>query len=345
MQDYKFTVTGYAGHEDEALRVRNANRPFSRTPETAAWHYRSLAGAPEPKVFWVRDTADQAVGMASVVYRPYWVDGKQEYFGVLGDISLASELRGKGIGKQLMLFISHYLDTAVPACRGFVMPNAAGQKTAASGGWQTEGQLVLYVMPINLLAKAGKMAGKLSAQPGKRDIFTAILRRFLSIYAPKGYSLSFNDTPDERFDRFWEAYPKTGLVLEDRSAAMLKWRYRDQPDSHFIIATLSYQDEFAGYAVMRLSGDRQTCEICDLLVARPHSVECLLAALIIQCIQLYPVIEARIVLADSHPYRAHLWKLGFVRRAAPGVYQSYGPGGRTIDRKFAWMITAGDKDA
>jgi len=345
MQNYKFTVTGYAGYEEEALRIRNANRPFSRTPQAAAWHYKSLAGAPEPKVFWVRDMANQAVGMASVVYRPYWVDGRQEYFGVLGDISLASDMRGKGIGKQLMLFIDQHLDTAVPAYRGFVMANTAGQKTAASGGWRTEGQLVLHVMPINLLAKAGKMIGKLRAQPVKRGIFTAILKRLLNFYIPKGYSIRLNDTLDENFDGLWEAYPKTGLIFEDRSAASLKWRYLDQPGHDFIIATLHYQNKLAGYAVIKMTDDRRTCEICDLLVAKPHSVECLLAALIIQCIQQYPVIEARIILGDSHPYRKHFWKLGFIRRAIPGAYQSYGPDGRTIDRNLVWMITAGDKDA
>ena len=345
MQDYKFTVTDYSGHEEEALRIRNANRPFARSSEFAAWHYRSLAGAPESKVFWVRDATDQAVGMASVVYRPYWVDGRKEYFAILGDISLASELRGKGIGKQLVLFINQCLDKVIPVCLGFVMPNTAGEKTAASAGWRTEGQLVLHVMPINLLAKACKMARQLNAPAVKRGIFTAILRQYLSFYVPKGYSVKFNDTLDKDFDGLWEAYPKKGLVLEDRSAASLKWRYLDQPGHDFLIATIRYQDGLAGYAIIKMTDGQQTCEICDLLVAKSHSVECLLAALIIQYIQLYPVIEARIVLGDRHPYRKHLWKLGFVRRATCGSYQSYGPGGRTIDRNLAWMITAGDKDA
>ena len=345
MQDYKFTVTGYSGHEEEALRIRNANRPFARTPEFAAWHYRSLSGAPEPKVFWVRDTADQAVGMISAVYRPCWIDGKQEYFAVMGDLSLASELRGKGIGRQLILFINQYLDQAVPACLGFVMPNVAGEKTVESAGWQGGGRLLLYVMPINLLAKACKMARQLNAPAVKRGIFTAILRQYLSFYVPKGYSVKFNDTLDKDFDGLWEAYSKKGLVLEDRSAASLKWRYLDQPGHDFIIATLHYQNKLVGYAVIKMSDDRRTCEICDLLVAKPHSVECLLAALIIQCIQLYPVIEARIVIGDRHPYFKHLWKLGFVRRATCGSYQSYWPGGRTVNKNFAWMITAGDKDA
>jgi len=345
MQNYKFTVTGYPGHEEEALRIRNANRPFARTAEFAAWHYRSLAGAPEPKVFWVRDATDQAVGMASVVYRPYWVDGRKEYFAVLGDISLASELRGKGIGKQLILFINQYLDQAVPACLGFVMPNAAGEKTVASAGWKSEGRLVLYVMPINLLRKARKMAGQLSARTIKQGAFAAIVRRFLNIYVPKGYSIKFSDTLDDEFGRFWQAYPKAGVVLEDRSAASLEWRYLDKPSHDFLIATIRHHDGLAGYAIIRMTDGQQTCEICDLLVASPHNVECLLAAIIIQCIQLYPVIEARIVLGDRHPYRKHLWKLGFLRRGTCGRYQSYRPDSVTIDPNFSWMVTAGDKDA
>jgi len=343
MQDYKFTTTGYIGYEQDVLRIRNANRDIPKTLEESAWRYQSLVGAPEPKVFWVHDAAGRAVGMASVIYRLYWVDSKPEYFGILGDISLTSELRGRGLGKELILFVNRYLDTSVPARLGFIIPNLAAEKTVASVGWKAEGRHILYVMPVSLWAKIRKMTG-LPPAKAKHSFFADILKRFLSSYVPNGYSLQSIDKLDKEFDRFWELYPKSGLALEDRSAASLKWRYLDYPERNFTIMALRYQDEFAGYAVVKFSDDQRTCEIYDLLIAKPHRVECLIAALVIQCMQLAFIIEVRIILSDKHPYRAHLGRLGFLRRASLGAYQLYGSCGMTINRDLAWMITAGDKD-
>src|SRR5438445_1861291 len=90
---YRLAVTGYAGFEGEIQRLRNANRPLARTATYLNWRYAGSAGAPDPKIFWISDGTERFLGMAALIFRPFWVNGELQHVAVLGDISLDAGLR------------------------------------------------------------------------------------------------------------------------------------------------------------------------------------------------------------------------------------------------------------
>jgi hypothetical protein len=119
----QFNVTGYSGHEDEILQVLNANRPVAMTRRWLDWRYSHQPDVPAPRVFWIRYGDQPAAGMASVIFRRYWVNGHPRDLAVLGDISLSKKLRGRGLGRELMEFIGRHLIDG-PQHAAFVIPTS-----------------------------------------------------------------------------------------------------------------------------------------------------------------------------------------------------------------------------
>src|ERR1041385_5662786 len=100
--DLSLVLTGYAGHEEQVLRVRNANRSTEQTRGYMDWRYRQLPNMPPPCVAWLVSASGEAVGMAAAIFRAFWVNGVASHLAVVGDISLDERLRGKGFGQQLL---------------------------------------------------------------------------------------------------------------------------------------------------------------------------------------------------------------------------------------------------
>ena len=152
----QFSVTGYAGFEEEILSLRNANRAVPKTRQYLDWRYTQLPGTPAPRVFWIRSRDRSAVGMASLIFRRYWVNGEPRDVAVLGDISLEESLRRKGLGRQLIEFVGRYLDQFSPHHSAFVVPTRAAQRCLSAAGWTTAGRLVPHVFlldPTDALAR------------------------------------------------------------------------------------------------------------------------------------------------------------------------------------------------
>jgi hypothetical protein len=82
-------VSGFAGMEQEILRLRNTNRENSETAAYLKWRYQSAAGAPAPCVYWLLTGEGERIGMAAAIFRPYLVEGQLTQVAVIGDISLA----------------------------------------------------------------------------------------------------------------------------------------------------------------------------------------------------------------------------------------------------------------
>src|SRR2546430_5984453 len=118
--EFSCEVTGFHGYEQQILGLRNANRDEPETLEYLAWRYRRSADSPEPQVFWLLSPDRQRVGMASVVFRPYWSNNTRVQTAVVGDISLDTRWRGRGLGQVLLRFMTEYLDVHFPRQPAFV---------------------------------------------------------------------------------------------------------------------------------------------------------------------------------------------------------------------------------
>src|SRR4051794_28822660 len=91
--EYRVAFTSYDGEEDHVLRLRNLTRETIQDRSYLDWRYRSPPGQPKPIIAWVLDARGGRVGMAGLIFRPYWIDGALAAVAVLGDIALNEDLR------------------------------------------------------------------------------------------------------------------------------------------------------------------------------------------------------------------------------------------------------------
>ena len=342
--DYQFAVTGYAGFESEILRLRNANRSLAQTAEYLEWRYAGSNGAPEAKVYWINDRAGRSTGMAALIFRPFWVNAKLQHVAVLGDISLDSELRGRGLGRSLLKFMAEDLDRDHADCLAFVIPNEAAQQSLTSVGWTTGGRLIPHVFLLNPEEKLRRVLGSSWLARGIAGPAARLMAGVARLRRKEGCSLHVAGGPDDSFDSLWQRLAKQYLVLSDRSLQALHWRYVDHPGCTFEFARLDRHGQPAGYLVYQVSQASRECFIYDLILLEQGDLGCMLALFITQLADQGGVDIVRLLLNDGHPYGRQLWKLGFVARDPSGVFQLYGRSARNGLGGSRWFLTLGDKD-
>jgi GNAT superfamily N-acetyltransferase len=341
---YRFTITGYSGFEDEILRLRNANRSVAQTAAYLNWRYADSPGAPEPKIIWARDVAGRSRGMAALIFRPFWLNGDLQHIAVVGDISLDSELRGKGLGRCLLKFMTDYLDQSHPERLAMVIPNKAAERSLTPIGWTTGGRLVPYVFVLNPEAKLPGILKSSHLAVGVARVVSKAMANLHRRHLRPGYSLSVVDTLDDSFDAFWHRYPKARLVLSDRGVETLSWRYVNHPQHKFSFAKLEHDGRFVGYLVYERSSITPMCLVYDLILSEPSDLPCLLALFVKHCSDRGSIDTIRLLLGGEHPYRKQLWKLGFIAREDAGIFQLHGPKARARLTESKWFLTNGDKD-
>lgn len=341
---YVFSISGFSGFEAEVLRLRNANRPVAQSPEYLDWRYSGAKRTREPKVFWIRDRNGRAVGMASLIFRHFWMGDALREIAVLGDISLDADLRGGGLGRSLLKFMSDELQRNDPDCLAFVMPNRAAQKVLASIGWSTVEKLIPYVFVLNPELKLRRLLrspwlAKTIARPmGRLMTGAAGLRR------KRGYSLDVNGELDGSFETLWRKLDKADIVLSDRGVGALTWRYARHPHCAFRFGKLDRHGNLAGYLVYELAQTTRECTIYDLILLERKDLGCMLALLAEHMAGQGDIDSIRLLFNERHPYRTELWKLGYLAREEAGVFQLLKPETQAVSGASTWFLTYGDKD-
>ena len=344
MKHYNFFATSYAGFEDEVLRVRNTNRSIAQTHKYLEWRYAKSIDLPEPLVFWIRATSGEAVGMASMIFRRYWMNNNPIYLGVIGDISLNADLRGKGLGKQLLEYIKQYLVINMPDMAAFVIPNEAARRSLMSAGWEFGGKFVPYVLPFRPAEKLLLAFGNGYLANHVAELIKSLISLLARLHIRKGYTMQLVDKLDDSFGALWNAISKDNLILSDRGCEALTWRYVKHPNDKFGIAKLHKKGELVGYLIFTSSELDRTFYIYDLIVKDRKDLLRMLALFVIQLIQYSGFNAIRLVLNDKHPYCGNLWKLGFIRRKDQGTFYIYWPNGFAHTLTSTWALTFGDKD-
>jgi GNAT superfamily N-acetyltransferase len=344
MGDYRFTVTGYAGFQGQILQLRNTNRPAAQTRAYLDWRYAGSSGAPDPKVFWINEGSGRRVGMAALIFRPFWINGELQHVAVLGDISLDAAVRGKGLGRALLKFVTEHLDSDHVDCLAFVIPNEVARQALTSVAWTTAGSLVPYAFALNPEEKLLRFLKSSQLANAAARLVSTLMKGIIRRHRKAGYALSIVDEPDDSFDAFWKRYPKANAILSDRGTDTLRWRYRDHPDHGFKFAKLIHDDQFAGYLVYKLSETIRACTIYDLILSERSDLGCLLALFVGRCADQGGIDTIRLLLGGEHPYRKQLWKLGFIPRKDAGVFQLHGVKAQARLMESKWFLTYGDKD-
>jgi|WetSurMetagenome_2_1015567.scaffolds.fasta_scaffold00064_37 hypothetical protein len=344
MDNYTFHVTGFIGFEDEILRIRNANRSVVQTRNYLDWRYAKISGGPDPVVFWVRSSAGKNVGMASMIYRPYLMDNKPLYLGVIGDISLDSSLRGKGLGRQLLMYVKNHLDRNLPDTTAFVIPTEAAYKSLIAARWEFGGKLVPYLL---ILDPADKLTGLLKSRLLAKLATAPLTCLFLlsaKLHIKKGQEIQIAGKPDSSFEVFWESVPKDNMILSDRSSGFLTWRYVNHPHEKFSVARLLNAGSLAGYLIFSSSKADGTIHIYDLIVGDQGDLLSMLSLFLTHVVRRGGYSSVRLPLGDKHPYCRNLWRIGFIQREAQASFLVHWPKGFAKSRPLKWSISLGDKD-
>jgi GNAT superfamily N-acetyltransferase len=340
--EFSCEVTGFHGYEQEILRLRNANRDNPETLEYLYWRYQRSPDSPEPQVFWLLTPDHQRVGMASVVFRPYWSNKTRVHVAVVGDISLETRWRRRGLGQVLLRFMTEYLDAHFPQQPGFVIPTEVARRTLASVGWVTPGALIphVYVLDFTRYVRALVGSGWLAAHAAVQ--IRRLARGVARACAPRDGTLHFRDALDASLCEFACRLPPSEGAVHDMGPEALKWRYVKHPNTRFTFATFNRSGEVFGFLVFEESSLEQTCSIYDLAARTGRDIRAMLALFILRGLSTPGLSTVRVLLDDRHPYRACLRRLGFFARPPDAVFQVRSPRGGV--ERLAWRVTQGDKD-
>lgn len=342
-ETFTFTTSTYQGYEEEVLRQLNANRAEQFTRTYLDWRYLSESPNISPVIFWVLSNTGEYIGMSALIFRYYYANNQKFSFAICGDISLNSEYRGKGIAKNLFRFMNSNIEkNKYPFT--FVIPTYPAQKSMYSTGWKVEESLVPHVFLLDITDKINKSVkirwlANLLAFPYKY-----LIRLKICFVNTNGFYSELVDNFDVSFDEFWERFNKENIIIRDKSASTLCWRYKNHPQIEFSICKIMKQDKFIGFIVYTFSKLNNVCSIYEFIVQKKEYVKQAMNVFIKKIIQRENPASIRIVLNENHRYSSILKNIGFIKRGQDGVFQTYIPSGSDIKRPINWFITKGDKD-
>jgi GNAT superfamily N-acetyltransferase len=339
MSDVACEVTPFAGSEEQILRLRNANREFPETLAYLLWRYARAPDCPEPSVYWLR-TQDQRIGMASIIFRPYLLDGRRAPVGVVGDISLESGWRGRGLGRALLKFMTSDFERRYPDHAALVIPTESARRSLQGCGWHAAGRLIPTVCALD---PATFLRARLHSAALAR-VFAAPVRLagrcWVARFLPAGATLHFTTSLKELPGPIPVQTPERGVAVRELSRDALEWRYAQHPHSRFTFASLQQAGSVRSLLVYEEADDY--CVIYDVLAPGAQELQGLLAAFVSQFLQRRDRLTLRIALDQDHPARAILGRLGFFARPDDAVFQVHSATGAA--EGLRWRLSQGDKD-
>jgi GNAT superfamily N-acetyltransferase len=335
-------VTGFPGHEDEILRLRNSNREHPETLDYLRWRYEQAAGAPAPCVYWLKAADGQVIGMAAAVFRPYLIDGRAAHVAVIGDISLDDRYRRMGLGQQLLRAMTEHLDQLDPQGYGLVIPTDSARRSLGKVGWVQGGELgsLVYLLDAEPYVRRFLPVKPLSALVARamRGCTDMLARR----HTRTGGVLRLNPQPDAQTYAFLAKLPHGSGVQRHFPPGSLEWRYVRHPHSRFTFASYHRDGAVRGLLVFEDTSLEGTCSIYDLFALEDADLRAMLARFILRSSAVPGIATLRVALDDAHPARESLRRVGFITRPAEAVFQVHSRDGGA--QRARWRITQGDKD-
>lgn len=335
-------VSGFTGREQDILRLRNANRESPETLAYLRWRYECAEDAPPPCIFWLLTPQGEAVGMAAAIFRPYWLNGARVHIAVIGDISLDSQWRGRGLGQRLLRFMTAYLDEHFPQHPALVIPTESARRALARVGWIAAGELaplVLVLEPAHYLRRIGR-SSILAAALGRP--LRACLRAWVGRHVTGQGTLQISGTLEPSPQARWLRAAPAGAAERVASQELLAWRYLRHPHTRFRFATLRRAGAETGLLVFEDSRLTDTCTIYDLFYATDADLLELLSQFVRRCLSTPGLAAVRVLLDARHPARAQLRRVGLITRPSEAVFQVHSA--NAAPPPVTWHLSQGDKD-
>lgn len=337
----RIVTTPYNGYENDLLEMRNRNRTSFKGREYMDWRYKQLEGNRAARLFWIELYNGIKIGVAGVVFRKYYVRGKLEEVGVLGDIALETEYRGKGLGKKLFDTINrsfHEDDSTI----GFVIPNEMAKRPLKATGWETVDRLVPYVMNIEPMDKFVMSFGNKTAIVIGKIIRKSLLL-LLRLQVDKEMEFISVTLNHSTLINLWERLSENKLVMRDRRMESLLWRYKEHPKGGFIFLECRKGKQSVALLVIRLNPNKETCIIYDF-IGKLKGMHKVLRALALWLYREKGVNKLRFVVNEKRFFFKGLQRFGFIKRPALNDVLLYNGPGFQKEKDLHWYVTSGDKD-
>jgi len=345
----QFSTSSYLKCKEDILSFRNANRETRRDEVYFDWRYLGRPIKLEPIIVWAHNRKGKAVGALSLIPHSYSVYDREYPIGLLGDISVAKEWRGKGVAKGMYRFLSGLNE--VKRLKGcIVIPNEEAARSLEKSGWFYITHIERYVKIMNIEPKIGRWIKTWWIRRVISCPINVLLRAFpLSIQFRKAtrYHGVILEKLDERFDTLWNSMNKGNVIIGLRNKAYLTWRYLNHPNVRYKIFIL--EDTYGalfGYLIFHQ--EEKIIHIDDLLCRQGSKYPVYLLVHFFKYIRAYRDINTITLHISNNdfckiPYR----RLGFMRR--PDYQKVMALFNRNnedifLRNKTKWYLTAGDKD-
>lgn len=336
----RYTVEPYARCREVVAQLRNATRSMVRDSSYLLWRYE---GRPcvEPAQASIAWDGARPVGALCVIPHDFYVLDRIAPIGALGDFSVLSEYRRRGIGDGVVAAL-RAADCARRWRGLFVLPNRAAEGAFRRGDFTFGRGMGRYVRLLPARGQSGLrgavsgLAARLMA-PALRD-FCVELPADLEFRSGCGF--------DARYDSLWERLPKSGRILSVRNAAYLRWRFERHPLLRFQTFELASNTELRGYFTLHEEGG--TSFVDDFCALDLPSADMLLRQVLRELRRRRE--SGRIVLQVSQGFwPAMAWRrYGFFaredRQLSAWVLPDVEPPGRAAAMEMAWHIMMVDKD-
>jgi len=341
--DLACSITSYDGFEEDILDIRNRNRDFPQTRAYLDWRYLGCQSAIPPVIFWVQKSNGIRIGMASIIYRQYWIVDEVVNVAVLGDISIDKKYRRSGLGRKLLRFVTDYIRKE--RILSFVLPNNAVAEILSSIGWQGVGKRIRYVFFLNITEKLHKIIKIKALSCLCNAIYRLfwIANFFIEIHG-KEIDIQLVEQFDDSFVWFNHEFYGENILICNKNKSYLTWRYIQKPDCPYNILQFTERGMVKGYLIYTLSELPNICVVVDLFAETKESLVQLIKLFLYQRFTTESLNDTvYITLSKDHPYSNIVSGMGFVKRDDKDFILS-SPIEQYSKMKVSWVLTTGDKD-
>jgi GNAT acetyltransferase-like protein len=285
------------------------------------------------------------VGIAGAFPRRMRVSGRAELAWVLGDFCVGEAYRAVGPALALQrACLAEVTAGVIPFCYDF--PSSGMMAVYRRLGIKPLGRMVRLIRPLSVEARLRELVGSKTVT---RHL-SALAGVFL---APRdgqrpgvpGREISLHEAPfGDEFTQFCRRQAEQQVVMVERSAEYLNWRYLANPLHRHEVMTARQAGRLAGYAVFRQ--DREVMTLVDVFAGGDAGMVAELVHHAVVLAWQRGLKATSISLLESSAWIQSLKRAGFrERETSPVVVYASKEAWPEVGDERAWLLLPGDRDS